>query len=459
MANIPTLILVNPWITDFAAYDLWSKPLGLLILAGELRHRGYRVHLIDCLDVHHPGMAGKGSAVRPVRRAYGTGKFWRTVMDPPAPLISIPRPYSRYGISRDLFVEALEAVKNPAAALVTSLMTYWYPGVREAVSLIRDIHPRTPVILGGIYASLCRNHAVRHSGADRVVSSAEGNGLEAACRILDAAGVPRPSTISADTPVYPAYDMLRRPDSVCITTSTGCPYRCGYCASGFLNPSFKQRHPHAVIDEILHWHETLGIRDIAFYDDALLVKAHAHIRPVLKELTARAPNLRFHTPNALHLREITIDTARLLHHSGFRTVRLGLETVDFEFRRGLDGKVRPGEFERAVQNLREAGYGRREIGVYVMMGLPGQSMDSVKKTLKAVDRAGAVPFLAEYSPIPHTALWPEAVAESAWDLNEPLFQNNTLLPCWSGMKQARAPELRALARDIRGPRDQARETL
>ena len=34
-----TLILINPWIYDFAAYDLWSKPLGLLYLAGWFRER------------------------------------------------------------------------------------------------------------------------------------------------------------------------------------------------------------------------------------------------------------------------------------------------------------------------------------------------------------------------------------------------------------------------------------
>ena len=50
------LILINPWIYDFAAYDLWSKPLGLLYIAGYLRECGYTIHLVDCLDVHHPGM-------------------------------------------------------------------------------------------------------------------------------------------------------------------------------------------------------------------------------------------------------------------------------------------------------------------------------------------------------------------------------------------------------------------
>ena len=34
------LLLINPWIFDFAAHDLWGKPLGLLLLGGLLRARG-----------------------------------------------------------------------------------------------------------------------------------------------------------------------------------------------------------------------------------------------------------------------------------------------------------------------------------------------------------------------------------------------------------------------------------
>ncbi|MCF8061800.1 MAG: radical SAM protein [Deltaproteobacteria bacterium] len=449
----PALILINPWITDFAAYDLWSKPLGLLAIAGLLRSRGYAVHLIDCLDVHHPGMQADGRSVPPVRRAYGTGKFWRTEIPRPAPLGRFRRPYSRYGIAPELFAEALAAVPDPSAVLITSLMTYWYPGVQEAVSLVRRVHPRVPVILGGIYAQLCREHAVRYSGADLV---AGGRDPEAISQTLEAVGAPSSPPAPNDFPPHPAFDLLRDPEYVCVATSTGCPYCCRYCASSFLQPVFRQRSPEAVLEEILHWRDTLDIRDVAFYDDALLVNAQGHARPLLKGLSSRASDLRFHAPNALHLREVTAETARLLHQAGFRTIRLGLETTDFAFRRRLDQKVREGEFERAVEHFRLAGYRRAEIGVYVMMGLPGQSLDSVKRTLEAVRRAGAVPHLAEYSPIPHTDLWPEAVAGSDLDLSEPLLQNNTLLPCWDEEKRARASALRALAREIR--RTEACET-
>ena len=103
----PTLILINPWIYDFAAYDLWAKPLGLLYLAGQIRKMGFKVHLIDCLDVYNPNMEKIGHTKRPVRRKYGTGKFWRQTVPKPSQLSTIPRPYSRYGMTPQIFIKEL----------------------------------------------------------------------------------------------------------------------------------------------------------------------------------------------------------------------------------------------------------------------------------------------------------------------------------------------------------------
>lgn len=448
----PRLLLINPWIYDFAAYDLWSKPLGLLTLAGFLRSCGYEVHLIDCLDIHHPDMKTDGGFVAPVRRAYGTGKFWRMQVERPAPLARVPRPFSRYGISPELFLQALQRVESPSAVLVTSLMTYWYPGVQEAIALVRRVHPDVPVLLGGIYARLCRSHALACSGADYVAKAGDASPLESLNDTLERMGVPRPSNpaLSAPPP-YPAFDLLRRPEYVCISTSLGCPYRCRYCASPYLQPSFIQRDPEDALAEILYWSRHLGVRDVAFYDDALLVNADTHLNVLLQEIQSQALNLRFHTPNALHVHELSTATARLLRQAGFRTIRLGLETSDRTLRRGLDNKVGEGDFEQAVRVLREAGYRRREIGVYVLLGLPAQSPASVRRTLEAVDRAGAVPYLAEYSPMPHTALWEHAARSSSWDLSEPLYHNNTLIPCWNEEKRSQVPEIRTLARSLRTP--------
>jgi len=440
----PKLILINPWIYDFAAYDLWSKPLGLLSLAGDLRNCGFKIHLIDCLDVHHPEMKESPSMTKPVRRPYGTGKFRREKVPKPTPLKNIPRSYSRYGIPVQLFRKELKKINGADAILVTSLMTYWYPGVKKVITIAREIHPDLPVILGGIYARLCRQHALQVSGADFVVGEEGLHGPGSALNAILGCGIPKPG------PSYPAFDMLHKIDYICLLTSSGCPYRCRYCASPFLNTKFSRRNPLEVLEEILHWHRKYGVQDFAFYDDALLLEPHAHMSILLENLIGLDLNLRFHTPNALHVREISPDMARLLFLSGFRTIRLGLETSDMDLHKDLDNKVSEGEFERAVDNLKKAGFNNKEIGAYILAGLPGQSVDSVVDTIRFVARAGATPYLAEYSPIPHTPMWKEALSYSTHDLSsEPLFHNNSLFPCWDDCKRARVPELKKMVQEIR----------
>ncbi len=448
----PEIILINPWIHDFAAYDLWSKPVGLLYLAGYLRKLGFKTHVIDCLDVHHPGMTGSLSRKAPVRRAFGTGKFWKEEIPKPPPLKHLRRTYSRYGITRQLFLEDLRRIKDPSAILITSLMTYWYPGVKEAIQMAKEIHPDVPVILGGIYARLCVQHARRLSGADYVASEVTLNNMETILDIMGRFGIPVPTDIIMDktrTP-FPAFDMLRNMEYVCILTSTGCPYRCRYCASPFLYPLFSRRDPQEVVEEIVFWHSNYGVRDFAFYDDALLVHSEQHIIPILEGLIKRGLDLRFHTPNALHVREVSPEIAELLRTAGFRTIRLGLETSDMTQHDVLDKKVSEGEFEEAVHSLQMAKYDKRDIGAYILVGLPGQSVDSVSRTIAFVNNAGAVPFLAEYSPLPNTPLWKEAVACSGYDLEgEPLFHNNTLLPCWDDSKRREVHELKRMVLEIR----------
>jgi hypothetical protein len=61
-----------------------------------------------------------------------------------------------------------------------------------------------------------------------------------------------------------------------------------------------------------------------------------------------------------------------------------------------------------------------------------------------------MPYLAEYSPIPHTPLWEKAVSASPYDLvSEPLFHNNTLLPCWNEEERRGFARVKARVLEIR----------
>jgi radical SAM superfamily enzyme YgiQ (UPF0313 family) len=329
-------------------------------------------------------------------------------------------------------------------------MTYWYPGVQAVIALAKEAFPDVPVILGGIYARLCPDHAITNSGADHVVTASDPSTL---LEILNDCEVPNPESGSAQEILpYPAFDLLSKIEYICLRTSRGCPYQCRYCASPILDPKRSRRNPTEVVKEILYWHSNMGIRDFAFYDDALLVNSDIHLGVILENLASLGLNLRFHTPNALHIKEITLELARLMRRTGFTTIRLGLETSDFSLRDNLDKKVAEGDFERALDSLYKAGFHRREVGVYVLVGLPGQTLDSVFKTINYVNSVGANPFLAEYSPVPHTALWEKAVQCSGYDLvSEPLFHNNTLLPCWENSQKRGISKLKHRVREIRHP--------
>ncbi len=101
-------------------------------------------------------------------------------------------------------------------------------------------------------------------------------------------------------------------------------------------------------------------------------------------------------------------------------------------------------------HLKEAGFSSREVGAYILVGLPEQDVDSVIETIRFAAGQGALPYLSEYSPIPHTALWEKAVASSRYDLTaDPLFHNNTLIPCWDEARQRDLAGLKRLTVETR----------
>lgn len=424
--DAPHIILINPWIDDFAAYDFWARPLGLLAMAGILRMHGYRITYIDCLDRFHPE-----STEIPGRGEFGKGHYLKTPIPKPEKLQDVPRTYSRYGIPEVLVRKALEKSPRPDAVLVTSLMTYWYPGVFALIKMVRKIMPEVPVLLGGIYATLCHDHAQSHAGADQVLA---GTGEASLLHVLDhmtGLGSGReflPHDLDAYP--YPAFDLQHAIPYIPILTGRGCPFRCAYCASGFLDSQFRRRSPEHVIGEILYWHEKHSVKDFAFYDDALLVDADRHIMPILEGVVRRGISVRFHTPNALHVRPLTKEVAGLLFRAGFKTIRLGLETALFDHREFLDSKVGPREFEQSVTHLKKAGFTGEEMGAYLLFGLPGQNLGDLEVSINIVKACGVRPVLAQYSPIPHTALWKDAVRSSRYDLaSDPIFHNNSIFPC------------------------------
>ncbi|MBM3212000.1 radical SAM protein [Candidatus Poribacteria bacterium] len=417
------VLLINPWIYDFAAFDMWAKPLGLLYIGGLLQQNGYQVELINCLDRHHPEL------VEIKRDEFGCGKFYKEIVEKPDILKGVPRRYGRYGLPLPIFRKELNKKGNPDVVLVTSGMTYWYPGVFHVISEVKKLFPTVPVVLGGTYATLCYDHALQYSGADYVVKG-EGE-LKALSLVNELCGAGREYNIpgSIDEYPYPAYNLLNNKKSLAILTSRGCPFGCTYCASRIVAGKFRQRNPIKVADEIEFYVYNYGTKNFAFYDDALLINPERHIYVILDEIIERKLNCYFHTPNGMHASQLNCSLAYKMFKSGFKTIRISLETSNPEKQRLMGNKVTSEELKNAINSLKEAGYKSKDIGVYILIGLPGQHIEEMRESVKYVYNCGAMAKIAVYSPIPGTEEWEKAVTESGFNPDsDPLLHNDSIFP-------------------------------
>ena len=428
------VLCINPWIDDFAAYNLWIEPLGLLSVAGVLRAAGHQVRLIDCLDRQHPA----APAPRSARDAFGCGAFSKVELAKPAPLARVPRRWGRYGLPPEVIEAELAAQPRPDAVLVTSTMTYWYPGAFEAVQRSKARWPGVPVALGGAYASLCADHARAESGADAVIT---GPGeLQALRWVNEVSGESLSPTVPIED-ILPAHDLRRPQGYVAVQTTRGCPFHCPYCAVHRLVPEgFSRRCPERVVDEIAGCVNGLGAADTAFYDDALLVDAPEHIERILDGMLERGLRVRLHTPNGLHARFIDRRLAYKMRRAGFVTVRLGLETCDPQAQARDGGKVDAASFATAVQALFAAGFTAREMAAYVLIARPGQSVRQAADTVAFAHGLGMPVSLAQYALVPGTQEFEAAVATGCLTHDaDPLLHNRAIYPCgdaeaWEALK-------------------------
>lgn len=399
--------------------------MGLLYMGSFLRSFGFDIALIDCLDKHAPE---SGHSVK--IKKYGIGNYRREVVEKPAVLQHIPRRYARYGISEQYFINQLKNHADADAVLITSIMTYWYPGVVYAVNLVRQYLPGVPVILGGIYATLLPQHAREVVKPDYIVSGpGEIKTLRLLGELLDVELNEEPLPKTLDDYPYPAFDLINHPDYLILMTTRGCPYDCSFCAQKKIAMPYTRRQPRRVVQEVVEQYRRFQLRDFAFYDDALFIAKEKHIQAILEEIIKRRLPVRFHSPNGLFARYIDLPMAKLMHRSGFKTIRISFETSNERRRKDMYSKVSNEDMIKAVEHLTKAGYRSKELEAYVLMGLPGQELEEVIASILFVHHLGVQVRLASFSPIPGTREFDKAVSAGkiAADI-DPLLTNKSIFP-------------------------------
>lgn len=435
----PTVLCVNPYIHDFTAFDLWMKPLGLYWIAAFLEEAGYDVQFLDCVDRCNPIWLKAQGLTKPKGKKNGCGPIGSTVIEKPEIYACIPRHYRRFGIPVNLLDEILDNMPKPQAIVVTSMMTYWYRGVVETIQILRRHFPGVPIALGGVYATLCTEHAKKVCGADIVLPGlSEMKLLQWVGNITGHGGdFPDNGIIAPEDLPMPAHHFLFPNSNAVIATSLGCPLHCTYCASRILQPKYRQRPISKVIDEINYLVHKKRIHNIAFYDDALLINAENHLVPLLETLKERSWSVHFHASNGLHASLITPKIARLFLEAKVDTLRFSYERTPV-FNPGSSYSSEDPVLKQGLayiyEAIKETGY-KIQPEVYVKVFLPNQTLEEIVDGLVYVHEQGGYIKLADYSPVPGTYDFEKIMGKFGIDPTEPLYQNKTTLPHFMGISE------------------------
>ncbi len=415
-------LIINPWITDFKLYDEWMHPLGLYFLISLLKHNNWDISYINCLDRSQESKS----------KRYGTGTFPAIELQKPRLYRHIHRKYKRYGISEEQLINTLTSGNTPGIIFIGSGMTYWIDGVVATVKQVREIFPKTPVVIGGISATLIPEIINAYLPDSIIYSGALFSDLRVLQKIhlllKDIASHGWLPTLSD------AFTLIKNPFHGPLLTSFGCPLHCSYCASSHLQKKLLLRPHESVIDEMRYCIEKRGVVDFACYDDALLFQSEKHFLPLANKIQQLGSDIRIHVPNGLHIRWLDKKNIESMKVCGFVTLRFGYESSSIKHTQDTNAKADRNELEEKTRLIKAAGFSSKDIGVYIMAGLPDQTVEDVIDELSFIASLGIQVKPVFLSPVPHTKLFNYYTETLPQLTQDPLFHNDTFfitqLPGW-----------------------------
>jgi len=278
---------------------------------------------------------------------------------PPLGLLKISALLKRYGNTTELVLPPSLASNKPDVIFVTSLFTYGWKKVKEAVDFYRTHYPGVPVILGGIYATLMHGHAEEVIKPDFI-----WNGI-----------------IEEAEELCPDYSIVPDWDASIIFSSRGCIRRCPFCVVWRLEPKYQAKN------EIKHLVEPTHNR-IIFWDNNFLASPYKFeildFLALYRNKDGKKVEVDFN--QGLDARLLTFPVAERLRRLKMKLIRIAYDRI--EDRQYL---------KKAIGNLREAGISSKKVIVYTLYNFKDTPEDFLERLQDIMDW-GVAAYPMRYQP-------------------------------------------------------------
>lgn len=336
--------------------------------------------------------------------------------------------------AENLSIEKVTARLNqfkPDLIGITATTPFFHTATTTA-SIIKKTMPTIPIVLGGHHITALREQAFDPSfdyafiGESELswkefiykmehkedVTSIKGilyrtNNNEIkytgdSRRVENVDDLPFPSRHLLKPELYNFGTMHGRKRFTSIYTTWGCPFRCIFCCTGaFIGKKIRKRSPELVVQEMKDVIEREGTHHFLFLDDTLTLD-RKHITDICNIIIREKLNITFEGSTRANL--IDEDLVKLLVKAGLIRISFGLESVDENIRKIMCKDVPLDSYIKA--NALTNKYGIETLNS-CMIGLPGETHETLEKTLDFLDHQREIKQanISIAVPYPGTALY------------------------------------------------------
>lgn len=358
----------------------------------------------------------------------------------------------------------LDVVNSPQKALEDAIsgfdpqvvgISFTTPLFQEMCAIgemVKEKHPDVVIVGGGAHATALPEDTLRNSPLDAVVIGegdftlgelVSADNLSVVSGIAYKAGgdiivTPRRGYISdLDTLPFPSWGVIdlqryasRPPGSRKrrvgpLETSRGCPFSCPYCTKIVFGNRFRAKSANRVVDEI-EYMLSLGFEEIHIVDDNFSSDLE-RAKDICDLIIKRGLKFPWKAFNGLRVDSTDQELFRMMHRAGCYEIHFGIESGNQGV---LDGFHKGITLEQVTQAVDWASKeGIMTLG-YFMLGLPGDTEETIKDTLSF-----AVKLKLDYAKISYTLPLPGTRLYQQMEESELLVSNVD----WAKYNQSMAP--------------------
>jgi anaerobic magnesium-protoporphyrin IX monomethyl ester cyclase len=335
---------------------------------------------------------------------------------------------------------------------MTGRQIYW--GL-QAAQIVRKTRPDTPIVWGGVHPTILPDQTLAHPLVDLVaVGEGEQTALELSRRfragehganlagLEEIAGLvwtrtdpdgtahtvhnaPRHYTPMDELPLLDyglvdveQYILAEVPGerSLQITTSRGCPMRCGYCYLTVVPDGrrYRAESPERTVDRIERLMDLYALNAIHIIDDEFFTQIK-RARRVCELILERGIQVTLRTNCRIdYVDRMDLKDLRLFRRAGFKHLYLGAESGNDRVLDLIDKGITRDQIQRANKKLAQVGIAPK---FSFMGGFPSETIAEVKDTIRLMaqlvrDNPDAYTTPVQlYSPYPGTPLYDVCVQD------------------------------------------------